>query len=209
MVTNTKSCRTDTCKAIVEARADFFLFVKGNQKSLMKAVADGVDTALNSRGRTPTADKKKSYGGKAGRNFCVRTCIAISDLSLIEPLRREWPWIKSFGMITLEKDEDGELAREDRYFISSMHADAGLFMKTAREHWGVENGLHWRLDVDFQEDASRKRKNAATNFSVVSKMAIAILGTDQKKEPMRRKRQRAALNDDYLRQLIDNFRINL
>ena len=202
-------CQKDTCKAIVEAGADFFLFVKGNQKSLMKAVADGVDTALNSRGRTPTADKKKSYGGKAGRNFCVRTCIAISDLSLIEPLRREWPWIKSFGMITLEKEEDGELAREDRYFISSMHADAGLFMKTAREHWGVENGLHWRLDVDFQEDASRKRKNAATNFSVVSKMAIAILGTDQKKEPMRRKRQRASLDDDYLRQLIDNFRMNL
>lgn len=84
-----------------------------------------------------------------------------------------------------------------------------FYIKTAREHWGVENGLHWRLDVDFQEDASRKRKNAATNFSLVSKMAIAILNTDEKKEPMRRKRQRASLSDGYLRYLIDNFCLKL
>lgn len=202
-------CQKDTCEAIVKAGADFFLFVKGNQKSLMQAVADAVDTALNSRGYKQTALKKKSYGGKADKNFSVRTCVAISDFSLIQAFRKEWPWIKSFGMITLERERDGEIVKEIRYFISSLRADAGLFLKTAREHWGVENGLHWRLDVDFQEDASRKRKNAATNFSVISKMAIAILGTDQKKEPMRRKMQRASLSDDYLRQLIDNFRLNL
>ncbi len=63
--------------------------------------------------------------------------------------------------------------------------------------------------MDFLEDASRKRKNAATNFSVVNKMAIAILGTDKNKEPMRRKRQRASLSDDYLRQLIDSFSLEL
>lgn len=202
-------CQKDTCDAIVKAGADFFLFVKGNQKFLMKAVADAVDTALNGKGYMHPVEKAKSYCGKAGRNFCVRTCAAISDLTLIGDFREEWPWIKSFGMVTLEKEEDGELIREDRYFISSLSADADLFLKTAREHWGVENGLHWRLDVDFQEDASRKRKNAATNFSVVNKMAIAILNNDRKKEPMRRKRQRASLSDDYLRQLIDNFQLGL
>lgn len=63
--------------------------------------------------------------------------------------------------------------------------------------------------MDFQEDASRKRKIAATNFSVLNKMAIAILNTDKRKEPMRRKRQRASLSDDYLRTLIDNFQMDL
>ena len=101
------------------------------------------------------------------------------------------------------------LVKEERYFISSLKADACLFLKTAREHWGVENGLHWRLDVDFQEDASRKRKNAATNFSVVNKMAIAILGMDCDKVPLRRKRQRASMSDDYLRKLINNFCLKL
>lgn len=202
-------CQKDTCEAIVKAGADFFLFVKGNQKFLMKAVADAVDTVMNSKSYMQPAQKTKSYSGKSGKSFCVRSCVAISDLSLIETFRKEWPWIKSFGMITLEREKDGEIVREDRYFITSLRADADLFLKTAREHWGVENGLHWRLDVDFLEDASRKRKNAATNFSVVNKMAIAILGTDKKKEPMRRKRQRASLSDDYLRQLIDNFCLEL
>ena len=87
--------------------------------------------------------------------------------------------------------------------------DAARALKTARMHWGIENGLHWRLDVDFDEDASRKRKNAATNFSLVSKMAMAVLRTDLKKEPLRRKMLRASLNDEYLRQLLDNFKMNL
>ena len=202
-------CQKETCEAIVSAGADFFLFVKSNQKSLMDAVVEAVDTALNSRGHTQVVQKKKSYDGRVGKDFKIRTCVAVSDLTLIEAIRREWPWIKSFGKVTLESEKDGELVKEERYFITSHKVDAGLFLKTAREHWGVENGLHWRLDVDFQEDASRKRKNAAINFSVISKMAIAILGMDQKKEPMRRKRQRASLSDDYLRQLIDSFSMNL
>lgn len=198
-------CHKETCEAIIQAGADFFLFVKGNQKFLMKAIADAVDTALNNKGYTWSVQKAKNYGGRPGKGLAVRTCVAISDLALIGEFRKEWPWIKSFGMITLEKEVDGELVREDRYFISSISADADLFLKTAREHWGVENGLHWRLDVDFLEDASRKRKNAATNLSLANKMAIAILNADEKKEPMRRKRQRASLSDDYLRYLIDNF----
>lgn len=80
--------------------------------------------------------------------------------------------------------------------------DAELFLQTARNHWAVENGLHWRLDVDFQEDKSRKKKNAAINFSLVNKMAMAILSFDKKKEPLRRKRQRAALKEEYLKQLL-------
>lgn len=198
-------CQKDTCEAIVEAGADFFLFAKGNQKFLMNAIANAVDTVSNNRGYALSAQKAKSYGGKSGRGFSVRTCVAISDLSLIEAFRKEWPWIKSFGVVILEKDVAGELVREDRYFISSLKADASLFLKTAREHWGVENGLHWRLDVDFLEDASRKRKNAATNFSIVNKMAMAILGANSDKIPLRRKRQRASMSDDYLRQMIDNF----
>lgn len=80
-------------------------------------------------------------------------------------LYKEWPWIKLFGMVTSEKTVDSELDKETRYFVSSLYDNAKYFLKACKDHWGVENGLHWRLDVDFQEDDARKRKNAATNFS--------------------------------------------
>lgn len=100
-------CQKETCEAIVKAGADFFLFVKGNQKFLMKAIADAVDTVLNSKGRMQSERKAKNYSGKRGKNFCVRSCVAISDLSLIETFRKEWPWVKSFGMIIFSCQQDG------------------------------------------------------------------------------------------------------
>lgn len=200
-------CQKDTCKAIVEGGGDFLLFAKGNQKSLMGAVKDAVDTAMNNK--RVCQDSRKNYTGKAGKNFCIRTCMAVGDMSLLGSVRKEWPWVKSCGAITLEKDTEEGIVKETRYFIASFYMDAARALKTARKHWGVENGLHWRLDVDFDEDASRKRKNAATNFSLVSKMAMAVLRTDLKKEPLRRKMLRASLNDEYLRQLLDNFKMNL
>ena len=80
--------------------------------------------------------------------------------------------------------------------------DAELFLETTRKHWGVENGLHWRLDVDFDEDSTRKKKNAAKNFSLISKMAIAILSLDKSKRPFSRKRMRMAMDDDYFKSML-------
>lgn len=205
-------CQKETCKAIIEAKGNFILFAKGNQKFLMQAVADAIDTALNSRDGIKIFDKNTQYSDKHGNDFTIRKCVVVTKASMLGNLYKEWPWIKSFGMITSEKTVEGQLIKETRYFISSLYDNAKYFLKACRDHWGVENGLHWRLDVDFQEDNARKRKNAATNFSLVTKMAIAILNSDDnggKKIPMRRKKQRAALSDEYLQQLIDNFYLDL
>lgn len=140
-----------------------------------------------------------------GTNWVVRQCVTVGEALYLGKLHREWPWIKSFEVVVSERAKDGGSVREERYFITSLKMDAKLFLKTSRRHWGIENGLHWRLDMDFQEDKSRKRENAALNFSIINKMAISVLNCDKKKEPMVRKRQRAALNDEYLKSLLKNL----
>ena len=77
--------------------------------------------------------------------------------------------------------------------------------KFKRKHWGIENGLHWQLDVTFNEDDDRKRKNSAQNYSVISKMTLNILKNHQhkdKKASVKRKRMKAAWDEDYLKSLL-------
>lgn len=196
-------CQKKTCKAIIEAGGDFFLFAKGNQETLQEAVKEAVDVAMahprNNNDRYETTDKPE------GRDWCIRQCIAVGEPLYLGRLHKEWPEVQSFGIIISERPGQKEVIREERYFITSLKMNAKLFLQTARDHWAVENGLHWRLDVDFQEDKSRKKRNAALNFSLVNKMAMAILSFDRKKEPLRRKRQRAALKDEYLKELLGNL----
>ncbi|MFC2329145.1 ISAs1 family transposase [Prevotella nigrescens] len=107
---------------------------------------------------------------------------------------------REFRLLTTEGTRR---AIQTRYFITSLPMDAGRFLEVARSHWGVENGLHWRLDVDFREDDTRKKRNAAKNFSLIYKMAMAILAFDQTKLPMSRKKQNMALNEQYFREMME------
>lgn len=83
-----------------------------------------------------------------------------------------------------------------------MEMDAEFFLEAARRHRGIENGLHWRLDVDFDEDSTRKKKNAAKNFSLILKMAIDILSLDKSKKPFSRKRMRMAMDEEYFKSML-------
>lgn len=200
-------CQKKTCEAIIRGGGDFFLFAKGNQEQLRAAVAEAVETAkAHPRNNN---DRYSMIDHPDRKDWCSRQCIAVGEPLYLGKLHREWPWIKSFGVIISERPAEEGVTREERYFITSLDMDAKLFLKTARNHWGVENGLHWRLDVDFQEDKSRKKKNAAVNFSLINKMAIAILSLDQKKQPLKRKRQRAALSEEYLRDLLGRMKETL
>ena len=83
-----------------------------------------------------------------------------------------------------------------------------LILKYKRKHWAVENGLHWQLDVTFNEDDGRKMMNSAQNFSTLTKMALTILKNYQdedKKTSVNRKRKKAGWSDEYLTNLIDTF----
>ena len=93
-------------------------------------------------------------------------------------------------------------SKETRFFISSMENNAEKLLKCSREHWKVENNLHWHLDVNFLEDMDRKKNNAAQNFSLVCKIALAILENGDMKRPVNRKRLFAGWNEEYLWKLL-------
>ena len=103
------------------------------------------------------------------------------------------------------KNSDKTKETATRYYISSLKIDAKQLQKMIRLHWGIENKLHWALDVAFGEDASRKRAgNAAQNFSVLSKIALNLLRADKKtKQGLKGKRLKAAYDNNYLLKVLD------
>ena len=101
----------------------------------------------------------------------------------------------------------GERSIENRYYITSLdNANPEEIATAIREHWSIENNLHWQLDVTFREDHSKKVKNAARNFSAVTKMALAILKGDKTtKGSMNLKRLKAGWDEKYLDSLLNDY----
>ncbi len=97
-----------------------------------------------------------------------------------------------------------EASEERRYYLSSLEADAEKIGMAIRSHWGIENSLHWVLDVHFREDAARNRKDhSAENMATIRHMAINLLKKEQSsKTSFRGKRLKASWNDDYILQLL-------
>lgn len=193
------NCQKKTCQAIIDAKSDYFFFVKSNQRNLMQDIAQCVENALkHPRNNTCEAHRVECTHSRE----VYRGCVAIGQPYYLGARRREWAGIQSFGAIYGPSSKG---KRETRYFISSMKMNAEFFLEVARRHWGIENGLHRRLDVDFDEDDTRKKKNAAKNFSLISKMAIAVLSLDKSKLPFSRKRMKMCMDDNYFRTMLDNL----
>ncbi len=136
----------------------------------------------------------------------TRKCTVIKDLGHIS---RETEWRKLTSLIRIESERfikvSGKTETQTRYYISSSNETAGYFQKSIRSHWGIENKLHWMLDVVFNEDKSRKRAgNAAQNFSLVTKIALRLLKNDQSsKRSVKTRRKRAGWNRDYLIKILN------
>lgn len=97
----------------------------------------------------------------------------------------------------------GGETQDTRYYISSLGLDIQKIADAIRTHWSIENNLHWQLDVTFNEDATRKKKNAAINFSLLNKIALAAIKNDNSKGSFKGKRKRAGWNDAFLEKLLD------
>lgn len=157
------NCQRDTCRTILEEGGDYFLFVKSNQKSLMDAVRRGVDGSV---AHPRSNNQKGSMRDEGHGRVTCQTCVSVGERLYLGAINNKWAGVGSFGSVTTEGTGR---ATQTRFFITSLPMDAGRFLEVARSHWGVENGLHWRLDVDFREDDTRKKRNAAKNFSLICK----------------------------------------
>jgi predicted transposase YbfD/YdcC len=102
-----------------------------------------------------------------------------------------------------ERTADGRTSTEVCYFIGSRRMGARRYAHTLRSHWGIENGLHWQLDVSFREDASRvENRHGAANLALLRKMALSLLKQHPRKDSIARKRKAAALDTGFLAEIL-------
>ena len=136
-----------------------------------------------------------------------RRCSVIADLSLLEKAV-EWPSLQ--GLVRIEAERyhkaTGRTERETRFYITSLKPQADRLNRAIRQHWSIENKLHWALDVSFGEDLDRKRVgNAAQNFSLLNRIALNLLQQDKTtKLGIKGKRLKAGWDNDYLLQILGN-----
>jgi len=185
-------CQRDIAQKILDKKADYILMVKDNQKELKQQV-EKVFTLQH-----PQHSHKHIDAGH-GR-IEKRTCDVINQLGFLDG-GDQWPKLNSIVRITSERclKKTGKNHHEVRYYISSLSQDAAQFNDKIRQHWAIENNLHWTLDVIFDEDASLKKKgNSSINFSLINKMALALLEREKSTKMSKpSKRMKAALDDDY------------
>ena len=190
-------CQREIAHLIVEKKADYVLAVKDNQGLLAEQVRDSF-LLLNA---DAVAEEVDCGHGRVEQ----RRCSVIADLSMIEKAS-EWASLR--GMVRIQSERyhkvTGKIEREIRYYITSLKPDAARLNRVIRQHWGIENKLHWVLDVGFGEDLDRKRAgHSAQNFSLLNRIALNLLKQETTfKRGIKGKRLKAAWNHPYLLKLL-------
>jgi predicted transposase YbfD/YdcC len=195
-------CQAEIAGKIVEGKADHVLAVKGNQPTLHTGIMEffldhmGDDFARVRVSRHET--KEHGHGRDEHRTYLV--CDVPDDL----PDRGRWKGLKRIGVAISETMRGGKACDDVRYYILSKRLSARSFGAAVRGHWGIENSLHWQLDMSFGEGRSRTRKgHADANFAVVRRMALSLLKNEEsQKVGVRTKRLTAAWNEDYLEKVL-------
>jgi predicted transposase YbfD/YdcC len=195
-------CQKEIARTIRGREADYVLALKANHERLFEQVVAFWDRACAGLMKGPDIRYHREWSKGHGRDE-ARRCWATSDLSWLEG-REEWEGLKSVVMIEAERFIGDALSVETRYYISSLENDAQLLNGAIRSHWGVENSLHWVLDVTFQEDRSRiKKENAPENFGLLRRLALCLLKKEStSKRSIKGKRLRASWDEGYLRRVL-------
>jgi predicted transposase YbfD/YdcC len=175
---------------IVEAKADYVISLKENQPTLLDDAQILIDADIQNKKISCIEVSKKSHG----RGECRRSWLSMLPDHLRE--RTGWVGLVAVGLIESERTMKGKTSIEKRYYLTSL-TDNAEFAKTVRAHWSIENQQHWILDVQFDEDANRSRKDyRATNLAVMRRMALNLLRRDPNdKRSMVKRKMRACFND--------------
>jgi predicted transposase YbfD/YdcC len=199
-------CQTEIAKQIIEQEADYVLAVKGNQGHLFADMSELFELCLQEEGpHTLMDDYHKTVNKDHGR-IEIRECWVIEAEPYHESIRRltEWERVRSLVMVRCKRQIGEAVTSQDRYYVSSLAPEAEKLLSAVRSHWGIENSLHWVLDVVFDEDHSRVRKDQAPqNLAVIRQMALNMLKKEKTaKGGVHAKRLQAALDEKYLLKVI-------
>lgn len=191
-------CQREIAEKIIDAGADYVLAVKENQPKLYQAIQEFFTRHLEDDCKSIACRRyethEKGHGRKDDRYYYL------AKLTDDFPLKAKWLGLKAIGMATrITEYTDGKTSDDTRYYIVSRYTSGKTFGGAVRGHWGIENSLHWQLDVTFGEDQCRVRKgHADTNLSLLRRTSLSLLKNNQtQKVGVKNKRLCAAWNDDY------------
>ncbi len=195
-------CQKAIAQKIIDGGGDYVLTVKENQEHLLadiqQAFAGACEKDFAGLKHDTYQTQERGHGREEYRCYTVLQCT--------DGLRNrdDWAGITTIGMCYSQRTVvGGKTSEETRYFIGSKVAGARYYGKALRNHWGIENGLHWQLDVTFHEDQNREQgRNAAANLGLVRKLALVLLKRHPDKRSIAKKRFHAALNVDFLQEVV-------
>jgi predicted transposase YbfD/YdcC len=193
-------CQREIAKKIVAKRADYILALKGNQPGLLKAVQAcfaRLDADPQGVAHHATLSVERHHGREESRRVtCLGAIAHLQDRPLFD-----WPKMETLVRVESETNRSGKVATQNRYDISTLPPhQVEAVTRAIRSHWGIENQLHWILDVVFNEDANRTRKGNGPECSAILRhIVLNLLRQDPnpKTGSIRYKRMLAAMSPDY------------
>jgi len=202
-------CQYEIANKIVEKDADYVIALKENQKNLYRDVSEyfedvDFDKPLSAMEHIPfqsVSTHDKGHGRLEDRDYAVS-----GDVGWLVERHPHWQTIKSIGFVDSQREIKGIVTTERRFFISSLSADAKEFANAVRSHWGIENSLHYVLDVTFGEDQSRIFKGKSPeNMSLIRKIVHTIVRSDtETKSSIAGRLKQIAWSDEYTEKLLFN-----
>lgn len=205
ITTDALNTQKGTVAKIIEREAHYVLPVKENQSGLLESIRILFIEAERVNFVGIDADHFESLEKSRGR-VEERLCTTIDASDLVEA--KEWKGLKTAVKVIRRRTEQGKTSEEIIYYISDLEMDATKIARATREHWGVENGLHYALDVVLEEDKHIYRdRNGACNLSVIRKIVLTALEKTEtkKKRSKKTKRLLAAINSDFRASVLKNF----
>jgi predicted transposase YbfD/YdcC len=195
-------CQHDIGEAILAKGADYLLALKGNQKSLHSEVTLFFDAAKGLDSHTTT---DADHGRIEIRHASVCHAVDWLNADRAAPGEPRFAGLTTIGMVEAEVEKNGKTSRSRRFYISSAHLTAAQLSYAARAHWGIENRLHWVMDVVFHDDLMRLRtQNGPANMAFIRHTALNIIKQIPDKASIKVRRKTAAWDDNYLFNAIIN-----
>jgi predicted transposase YbfD/YdcC len=195
-------CQKEIARQVRGQGGDYLLAVKGNQPTLHEAVRAVFDRACDADFTGVPLDSSEASGAGHGRHE-DRYVMAIYDPQGLPP---KWPDVAAVVLVAREREVNGKRTDTAHYYITSRRGTAAELGGLIRRHWSVENELHWCLDVSFREDENKTAAgHAGANLGLVRRVAASLLQQDPGKGSIKAKRLSAALDEDYLTQVLHGF----
>jgi predicted transposase YbfD/YdcC len=194
-------CQKAIAAKIVERKGNYLLAVKDNQEHLLDDVQATISRANESNyAGVEHSTYEKTETGHGRKEY--RCYTVIHDITGIRNAA-DWPKLTTVGFCYSERTVAGVTSEEVRYFIGSKKASAKVYGEALRNHWRIENTLHWQLDMSFDEDNNRvSKRHGAENLALIRRLALSLLKLHPSKSSIACKRLQAALDTDFLEEIL-------